>query len=144
MEKERQSSGLIPISDEVEENEVELPQTNIPYDPQLSDLNNKLCRLKIKAEDRLERIIDLAKSDTRIRKKLEEAIEKFQKARIEANEKVGRVGAMKAHQRILQRRAAEAKKLREVELGENENLVHASHLYGLLTLPEIKPTRRIV
>ena len=46
------------------------------------------------------RIIELAKDDGRIRKKLEEAIERFQKARIEANEKVGRVGAMKAQKRL--------------------------------------------
>jgi hypothetical protein len=61
---------------------VELPQTNIPYDPQLSELNNKLCKLRIKAEDRLSRIIELARDDERIRKKLEDAIEKFQRARI--------------------------------------------------------------
>lgn len=46
------------------------------------------------------RIIDLAREDSRIRKKLEEAIERFQKARIEANEKIGRVGAMKAQKRL--------------------------------------------
>jgi hypothetical protein len=50
---------------------VEVPQTNIPYDPELYNLNNKLCKLKIKAEDRLSRIIDLAREDSRIRKKLE-------------------------------------------------------------------------
>lgn len=33
MEKERQNSGLVPINDENDENEVEVPQTNIPYDP---------------------------------------------------------------------------------------------------------------
>lgn len=100
MEKERQNSGLVPINDENDENEVEVPQTNIPYDPELYNLNNKLCKLKIKAEDRLGRIIDLAREDSRIRKKLEEAIERFQKARIEANEKIGRVGAMKAQKRL--------------------------------------------
>ncbi len=45
-------------------------------------LNNSLSKLRIKAEDRLVRIIELAKSDKRIRIKLEEAIEKFQKQRI--------------------------------------------------------------
>jgi hypothetical protein len=100
MEKERQNSGLIPLNDENEENEVEVPCTNIPYDPELYDLNNKLCKLRIRAEDRLGRIIELAREDPRIRKKLEEAIERFQKARIEANEKVGRMGAMKAQRRL--------------------------------------------
>lgn len=70
MEKERQNSGLIPIKDESEENEVEVPYTHIPYDPELYDLNNKLCKLRIKAEDRLSRIIELAREDVRIRKKL--------------------------------------------------------------------------
>lgn len=144
MEKERQNSGLIPIGDAVEDNEVELPQTNIPYDPQLADLNNKLCRLRIKAEDRLSRIIELARDDDRIRKKLEEAIERFQKARIEANEKVGRVGAMKAQKRIQERRIKERNRIKHIQLGENEDLVHASHLYSLLTLPQIRPNGRIL
>ena len=82
MERERQQSGLIPINDENDENEVEVPFVHIPYDPELADLNNKLTKLRIKAEDRLARIIELAREDGRIRKKLEEAIERFQKARI--------------------------------------------------------------
>jgi hypothetical protein len=49
---------------------VEVPQLNIPYDPELYQLNNKLCKLRIKAEDRLGRIIELAREDSRIRKKL--------------------------------------------------------------------------
>lgn len=73
---------------------------HIPYDPELYTLNNKLYKLKIKVEDRLARIIDLAQSDARIRSMLEDAIEKFQQARIEANEKVGRVGAIKAQKRL--------------------------------------------
>lgn len=73
---------------------------HIPYDPELYDLNNKLTKLRIKAEDRLTRIIELAREDVRIRTKLEEAIERFQKARIEVNEKIGRMGAMKAHKRL--------------------------------------------
>jgi len=43
---------------------------NIPYDPELYDLNNKLSKLRIKAEDRLSRIIELAREDPRIRRKL--------------------------------------------------------------------------
>ena len=77
-----------------------MPFTHIPYDPELYDLNTKLSKLRIKAEDRLARIIELAREDVRIRKKLEEAIERFQKARIEANEKIGRMGAMKAQKRL--------------------------------------------
>lgn len=119
MEKERQSSGLVPINDEGEENEVEVPQLNIPYDPELYNLNNKLCKLRIRAEDRLGRIIELAREDSRIRRKLEEAIERFQKARIEANEKIGRVGAMKAQKRLQDQRQREANKIKYLELGEN-------------------------
>jgi hypothetical protein len=55
---------------------------NIPYDPELYDLNKNLAKLRIKAEDRLARIIELARDEPKIRNKLEEAIEKFQKARI--------------------------------------------------------------
>ena len=77
-----------------------MPYTNIPYDPELYDLNNRLCKLRIRAEDRLSRIIELAREDPRIRKKLEEAIERFQRARIEANEKIGRMGAMRAQKRL--------------------------------------------
>jgi seryl-tRNA synthetase len=123
---------------------VEVPQLNIPYDPELYQLNNKLCKLRIKAEDRLGRIIELAREDSRIRRKLEEAIERFQKARIEANEKIGRVGAMKAQKRLQEQKQREANKVKFLELGENENLVHASHLYALLTLPEIKSNRLII
>ena len=142
MEKERQNSGLIPVSEAAEDSEVELPQTSIPYDPQLADLNNRLCRLRLRAEDRLGRIIELARDDGRVRRKLEEAIERFQKARIEANEKVGRVGAMKAQKRIQERRQKELNRIRHVQLGENEDLVRATHLYSLLTLPQLKPNGR--
>lgn len=90
------------------------------------------------------RIIDLAREDSRIRKKLEEAIERFQKARIEANEKIGRVGAMKAQKRLQEQKQREINKIKYLELGESENLVHASHLYALLTLPEIKSNRLII
>jgi seryl-tRNA synthetase len=117
---------------------------NIPYDPELYQLNNKLCKLRIRAEDRLSRIIELAREDSRIRRKLEEAIERFQKARIEANEKIGRVGAMKAQKRLQEQKQREVNKVKYLELGENENLVHASHLYALLTLPEIKSNRLII
>lgn len=144
MEKERQSSGLIPVSEASEDSDVELPQTNVPYDPQLADLNNKLCRLRITAEDRLGRIIELARDDGRVRRKLEEAIERFQKARIEANEKVGRVGAMKAQKRLQERRQRERNRIRHVQLGEDEDLVRATHLYSLLTLPQIRPNGRIL
>lgn len=144
MEKERQNSGLIPVSEAAEDSDVELPQTNVPYDPQLADLNNRLCRLRITAEDRLGRIIELARDDGRVRRKLEEAIERFQKARIEANEKVGRVGAMKAQKRLQERRQRERNRIRHVQLGENEDLVRATHLYSLLTLPQIRPKGRIL
>ena len=63
------------------------------------------------------RIIELAREDVRIRKKLEEAIERFQKARIEANEKVGRIGAMKAQKRLQERKEMEHRKIRQLELG---------------------------
>lgn len=142
MEKERQNSGLIPVS-EAEDSDVELPQTNLPYDPQLADLNNKLSRLRITAEDRLGRIIELARDDGRVRRKLEAAIERFQKARIEANEKVGRVGAMKAQKRVQERRQRERDRVKQVPLGENEDLVRATRLYSLLTLPQIKPNGRL-
>ena len=68
------------------------------------DLNNRLCKLRIRAEDRLSRIIELAREDPRIRKKLEEAIERFQRARIEANEKIGRMGAMRAQKRLQEKK----------------------------------------
>lgn len=45
--------------------------------------------------------MELAKHDKKLQAKLEESIEKFQKMRIEANEKVGRSGAMKAQKRLL-------------------------------------------
>ena len=144
MESERQNSGLVPLNDENEDNEVEIPHTNIPYDPELYDLNNKLSKLRLRAEDRLGRIIELARDDPRIRRKLEDAIERFQKARVEANEKVGRIGAMKAQQRLMEKKELHQRKIKNLELGENENLVHASHLYALLTLPEIKKNKLII
>jgi tellurite resistance protein len=64
-------------------------------------LNKNLARLRVKAEDRLGKIMELAKHDKKLQAKLEESIEKFQKMRIEANEKVGRSGAMKAQKRLL-------------------------------------------
>lgn len=64
-------------------------------------MNKNLARLRVKAEDRLGKIMELAKHDKKLQAKLEESIEKFQKMRIEANEKVGRSGAMKAQKRLL-------------------------------------------
>lgn len=86
---------------ESDDQELDLSGTNIPYDPELYVLNNNLSKLRLKAEDRLARIIQLARDEPRIRMKLEEAIEKFQNIRIEANEKVGRMGAMKAQKRLI-------------------------------------------
>lgn len=111
METTRQNSGLIPINDDNEENDIEVPCTNIPYDPELYKLNTNLCKLKIKAEERLSRIIELARDDQRIRRKLEEAIERFQKSRIEANEKIGRFGAMKAQERLNWKKQRQLQKL---------------------------------
>lgn len=82
MEKERQNSGLIPINLESDDQELDLSAANIPYDPELYELNKNLAKLRIKAEDRLARIIELARDEPRIRAKLEEAIEKFQRVRI--------------------------------------------------------------
>lgn len=57
MEKERQNSGLIPINLESDDQELDLTATNIPYDPELYELNKNLAKLRFKAEDRLARII---------------------------------------------------------------------------------------
>ena len=42
---------------EGDDQDLEVPSTNIPYDPELYDLNKNLAKLKIKAEERLARII---------------------------------------------------------------------------------------
>ena len=51
---------------------------------------------------------------------------------------------MKAQKRLQEKKEREHKKIRHLQLGENEDLVHASHLYALLTLPEIRPNRLII
>jgi hypothetical protein len=55
---------------ENEDDELQIPSSSLPYDPELYVLNNNLSKLRIKAEDRLARIIELAKSDKKIRMKL--------------------------------------------------------------------------
>jgi len=42
---------------ENENEDLQIPSSNIPYDPELYVLNNNLSKLRIKAEDRLARII---------------------------------------------------------------------------------------
>lgn len=51
---------------------------------------------------------------------------------------------MKAQKRIQERRLKERKRIKNIQLGENEDLVRASHLYSLLNLPQIKPNGRIL
>ena len=45
------------------------------------------------------------------------------------------MGAMKAQKRLQDKKEKESKKIRELQLGEGEDLVHATRLYALLTLP---------
>ena len=50
---------------------------------------------------------------------------------------------MKAYKRIIERKKDEIKKIRNLKLGEDENLVKATHLHALLNLPEIKSNKLI-
>lgn len=63
--------------------------------------------------------------------------------RIEANEKVGRNGAMKAQKRLMEARKKEHDKFKSLKLGEEEDLIRAAKMHSLLSLPEKKPTRLI-
>lgn len=49
MERERQNSGLIPINMDSDDQELDLAATNIPYDPELYELNKNLAKLRFKA-----------------------------------------------------------------------------------------------
>ncbi len=50
---------------------------------------------------------------------------------------------MKAYKRLIDKKKGEIKKIKNLKLGEEEDLVKASHLHALLNLPEIKSTKII-
>ena len=89
----------------------------------------------------LKEIIELAHYDTKIRNKLEEGIKKFQMNRIEANERMGRAGAINAQKRLAERRQKELDKLRSIKLEYSDDMVRSANIYELLNSPspKIKP-----
>ncbi len=48
---------------------------------------------------------------------------------------MGRIGAMKAYKRLVDKRKDEIRKIKGLKLGEEEDIVKASHLHALLNLP---------
>jgi hypothetical protein len=69
---------------------------SIKYDPEMSQLNKDITKMRNHAEELLKEFIRTAKHDKFIMSRLEEGIMKFQKERILLNDKQGRLGAMKA------------------------------------------------
>lgn len=120
---------------------VDLPFMHIPYDPELHDLNVNIAKLRIKAEQQLKRIIEISREDPNVRKQLESGIQKFQRSRIEKNEKIGRTGAINAQRRLAQQRQREMNKHRNLHLDFDQDLVRAARVYSLLNMPDpkIKP-----
>ncbi len=70
MDKIRQNSGLIPLEPDNTHNDIVIPSTYIPYDPELYEMNQKITNLKIEAEARISRILVYARKDPSIRRKL--------------------------------------------------------------------------
>lgn len=50
---------------------------------------------------------------------------------------------MKAYKRLIDRKKEEVSKIKNLKLGEENDLIRASHLHALLNLPEIKSTKII-
>jgi hypothetical protein len=50
---------------------------------------------------------------------------------------------MKAYKRLIDRKKEEVNKIKNLKLGEEKDLIRASHLHALLNLPEIKSTKII-
>lgn len=107
MDNVRQENGLAPVDmrSEDSDKEMEVGENEkirmIPYDPDLHDMNQQLSHLKNQAEAKIKVFIEKAIENQRVRKKLETGIKQFQSERIQANEKVGRLGAIHARQRLV-------------------------------------------
>ncbi|KAL4507002.1 hypothetical protein ABPG72_001423 [Tetrahymena utriculariae] len=73
---------------------------NIPYDPDMHDLNQEISHLRNEAQNEIKSFIEKCKHNPQMRFRLEKSINKFQKDRIEANERIGKIGAVNAQKRI--------------------------------------------
>lgn len=56
---------------------------------------------------------------------------------------MGRIGAMKAYKRLIDKKMKDIHKIKNLSLNEEENIVKASHLHALLNLPVIKSSKII-
>lgn len=138
MKKLRQENGLIPYTFDEDQDALDTDFNHIPYDPNMSELHAEIGELKLQAESHLKGIIELAREDPKIRSKLEEGVEKFQKLRIEANEKAGRAGAINAQKRLAERRRKELERLRTMKFEFTDDIVRAARIYRIMNNPESK------
>ena len=65
-------------------------------------------------------------------------MEKFQKLRIEANEKAGRAGAVNAQKRLAERRRRELERLRTMKFEFTDDIVRAAKIYKIMNKQELK------
>lgn len=81
---------------QADEQEEEEQLRSVKYDPEMSHLNKELSELRYRAEKYLKQFISEASQNRGFMQKLEDGIAKFQKERIQLNDRIGKVGAMRA------------------------------------------------
>lgn len=88
-----------------------LEPREITYNATLYQLNEEICRLKREAQEKIEKLICMAKYQPKFKKMIDKVLTEQSMDNVSENARKGKVAAMKAQRRLIQTRIKEEAKI---------------------------------